>query len=43
MAVKRHFLNERRGTMFNLNRPKLTVSQGDHDCMTARIASRPEE
>jgi hypothetical protein len=29
MAVKHRFLNERSGTMFNSNRPKLTVLQSD--------------
>jgi hypothetical protein len=43
MAVKRRFLNERSGTMFNSNRPKLTVLQSDPGCVTARIASRLEE
>jgi hypothetical protein len=43
MAVKHRFLNERSGTMFNSNRPKLTAFQGDQGCVTARIASRLEE
>jgi hypothetical protein len=43
MAVKHRFLNERSGTMFNSNRPKLTVLQSDQGCVTARIASRLEE
>lgn len=34
MAVKRRFLNERSGTMFNSNRPKLTVLQSDQGCVT---------
>jgi hypothetical protein len=43
MAVKRQFLNERSGTMFNSKRPNLTAFQGDQVCVTARIAIRPEE
>jgi hypothetical protein len=29
--------------MFNSKRPNLTAFQGDQVCVTARIASRPEE
>jgi hypothetical protein len=43
VAVKRRFLNERSGTIFNSNQPNLTAFQGDQVCVTARIASRPEE
>jgi hypothetical protein len=43
MAVKRRFLNERSGTMFNSTRPKLAAFQDDRLCVTARIAGRPEE